>query len=233
MIAVGLDFDQTMFTNSLTNLQNTDRSEQTKLLEKLLVVAVSPYARIRVLLALISALLDYNPSMNSHMPLDSWAAARNNVDLLLDTLTKETQYVVREEAPDYDDLDERAPSATEPTIIVRGSVISLVDRLDDEFTKSLQNIDPHTGEYIDRLKDEKKIYETLVKAQVYFEQVQLTENLDRVLMRRLEHIYCKVSTVFSSLSSTLFTVSFFLTYSSLSSFFLARRRYSSSRSFPP
>lgn len=127
------------------------------------------------------------------MPLDSWADARTNLDLLLDTLTKERSYVVREEAPDYDDLDERAPTVTEPTIIVRGSVISLVDRLDDEFTKSLQNIDPHTGEYIDRLKDEKKIYETVVKAQVYFENVALGDNLDRVLMRRLEHIYCKVS----------------------------------------
>lgn len=126
------------------------------------------------------------------MPIDSWASARTNLDLLLDTLTQERAYVVREEAGDYDDLDERAPSPKEPTIVVRGSVISLVDRLDDEFTKSLQNIDPHTGEYIDRLKDEKKIYETVVKAQIYFEQVQLPEHLDRVLMRRLEHIYCKV-----------------------------------------
>ena len=125
-------------------------------------------------------------------PIDSWASARTNLDLLLDTLTQERAYVVREEAGDYDDLDERAPSPKEPTIVVRGSVISLVDRLDDEFTKSLQNIDPHTGEYIDRLKDEKKIYETVVKAQIYFEQVQLPEHLDRVLMRRLEHIYCKV-----------------------------------------
>lgn len=126
------------------------------------------------------------------MPLDSWASARTNLDLLLDLLTLERQYVVAEETADYDDLDERAPTPAEPTIAVRGSVISLVDRLDDEFTKSLQNIDPHTGEYIDRLKDEKQIYETVVKAQVYFEAVNLPEHLDRVLMRRLEHIYCKV-----------------------------------------
>lgn len=179
---------------ALLTSQNTDRGEQTKILEKLLTVAATPYQRIRVLLALISALLDYNPSVNTHMPIDSWAGARTNLDLLLDTLTLERQYAVREEAPDYDDLDERMPNASDPSsiLIVRGSIISLVDRLDDEFTKSLQNIDPHTGEYIDRLKDEKKIYETVVKAQVYFEQVKHVEHLDRVVMRRLEHIYCKV-----------------------------------------
>lgn len=175
--------------------QNTDRGEQTKILERLLTVAATPYQRIRVLLALISALLDYNPSTQTHMPIESWAAARTNLDILLADLTKERQYAVREEAPDYDDADERAPSPDDPTsvVIVRGSIISLVDRLDDEFTKSLQNIDPHTGEYIDRLKDEKKIYETIVKAQIYFEQVKAVEHLDRVVMRRLEHIYCKVS----------------------------------------
>jgi translation initiation factor 3 subunit C len=172
--------------------QNTDRSEQIKILEKLLTVAVTPYQKIRVLLALISALLDYNPSTNTHMPVESWTSARSHLDLLLDILTEDRQYVVQEQAGDYDDSVERAPTGSEPTIIVRGSVISLVDRLDDEFTKSLQNIDPHTGEYIDRLKDEKKIYETIVKAQIYFEQVKLAEHLDRVVMRRLEHIYCKV-----------------------------------------
>ncbi|KAK4704390.1 translation initiation factor 3 subunit C, partial [Phenoliferia sp. Uapishka_3] len=183
--------------------KNTDRSEQTKILEKLLSVATNTYQRIRVLLALISALLDYNPSMNTHMPLESWTAARANLDALLDELTAQREYVVREEAPDYDDQVERAPTPAEPLIIVRGSVISLVDRLDDEFTKSLQNIDPHTSEYIDRLRDEKLIYETVVKAQIYFEQVQLAEHLDRVVMRRLEHIYCKPDVVIQSLESHL------------------------------
>ena len=187
-------------------LQNTDRSEQTKILEKLLTVATNSYQRIRVLLALISAFLDYNPSTTTHMPLESWTAARTHLDALLDELTAERAYVVREEAPDYDDQVERAPSEQEPVIIVRGSVISLVDRLDDEFTKSLQNIDPHTGEYIDRLKDEKLIYETVVKAQIYFEQVHLAEHLDRVVMRRLEHIYCKPDVVIQSLEAHLPTL---------------------------
>ncbi|PLW05296.1 hypothetical protein PCASD_25370 [Puccinia coronata f. sp. avenae] len=46
--------------------------------------------------------------------------------------------------PNYDDQEERAPdSNATKNLQVRGSLISLSDRLDDEFTKSLQNIDPH------------------------------------------------------------------------------------------
>lgn len=183
--------------------KNTDRAEQTKILDKLLAVTATPYQKIRVLLALISARLDYNASTLTHMPVDAWVAARGHLDILLDTLISEREYAVRDDAPDYDDQVERSPSATEPIIVVRGSVISLVDRLDDEFTKSLQNIDPHTGEYIDRLKDEKSIYQSIVKAQIYYEQIKVASDIDRVVMRRLEHIYCKPDAVTLALETSL------------------------------
>ena len=40
--------------------QNTDRADQIRILERLLDVAVTPYQRIRVLLALVSSRFDYN-----------------------------------------------------------------------------------------------------------------------------------------------------------------------------
>lgn len=51
--------------------RSTDRSEQIKILEKLKEVAVTPYQKIRVLLALISSRFDYNP-MALYMPIDQW-----------------------------------------------------------------------------------------------------------------------------------------------------------------
>ena len=53
--------------------RSTDRAEQIRILEKLRDVANTPYAKIRVLLALISARFDYNP-MALYMPLDQWTA---------------------------------------------------------------------------------------------------------------------------------------------------------------
>lgn len=53
--------------------RSTDRSEQIRILEKLRDVANTPYAKIRVLLALISARFDSNP-MATYMPIEQWTA---------------------------------------------------------------------------------------------------------------------------------------------------------------
>lgn len=166
-------------------------------------MAATPYQKIRVLLALISARFDYNQSMNAYMAIDMWQSARKEVDQLLRTLSEDSSYIVQEETEDYDDsIDRQANQNGEgPVILVRGSIISFVDRLDDEFTKSLQNIDPHTTEYVERLSDEKKMYQTIVRAQVYFEQAKQTEALSRVVMRRLEHIYSKADIIIQALEA--------------------------------
>ena len=156
-------------------------------------IAVTSYQRIRVLLALISSRFDYNSSVSSYMPVDLWLSAQREVDQLIGILVADTRYSVQEFTDDYDELAERSPE-TEATgiVVIRGSVISFIDRLDDEFTKSLQNIDPHGTEYVDRLKDEKELYSTICRAQALYEKTKQEDPLARVIMRRLEHIYSKV-----------------------------------------
>jgi translation initiation factor 3 subunit C len=161
-------------------------------LEKLLAVAVTTYQKIRVLLALISSRFDYNPAA-SHMPNDAWLSAQKELDQLVKILIHETSYSVEEEVDfEYDELLERTPKTENGVVRIRGSVISFVDRLDDEFTRSLQNIDPHGTEYIERLRDEKALYKSICLAQAYFERSSRDEARARVIMRRLEHIYYKV-----------------------------------------
>ncbi|KAH9814805.1 translation initiation factor eIF-3 subunit 8 [Melampsora americana] len=180
--------------------KNTDRQEQLMILEKLLNISTTTYQRIRILLALVSSQFDYNPSTVSHMPSENWKSARNRLDELIMLLTAEPQYVVKEETDDYDDQEERAPLEDgSKKLEIRGSISSLLDRLDDEFTKSLQNIDPHTSEYIERLKDEKEIYATIVRAQSYFESIDLVDASGKAVMRRLEHVYCKPDAVVQAL----------------------------------
>lgn len=166
-----------------------------KILQKLFEVAVTPYSRIRVLLALTSARFDYNPSIATHMPIELWASARKEVDQLVTILYGNHKYVVVEDSSlEYDEEIERTPETEgKPVVAVRGSIISFVERLDEEFTRSLQNIDPHGTEYVDRLKDEKGLYETICRAQAYFESREgQADSLARVTMRRLEHVYSKV-----------------------------------------
>ena len=53
---------------------------------------------------------------------------------------------------------------------VVGSLSLYMIRLGDEYTKSLQSINPHTQEYIGRLKDESVVVELAAKVQGYYER---------------------------------------------------------------
>lgn len=163
-----------------------------RILEILVNIATTPYQRIRVLLALISSRFDYNSSVSSHMPIELWLAAQREVDQLVAIVATDSNYSIQEITDDYDELVERSPITEKGVVRIRGSIISFIDRLDDEFTRSLQNIDPHGTEYVDRLKDEKVLYCTICRAQAFYEKTAQSDPLGRVIMRRLEHIYSKV-----------------------------------------
>jgi translation initiation factor 3 subunit C len=163
-------------------------------LEAALEVSATPYQRIRVLLALISSRFDYNTSAATHMPIGLWLSAQKEVDQLITVAAENPLYSIQEVTPDYEEYEERKPTDEKEggIVKVRGSIISFVDRLDDEFTKSLQHIDPHGTEYVDRLVDEKGLYCTISRAQSHYETTNQEDPLARVVMRRLEHIYSKV-----------------------------------------
>ncbi len=75
---------------------------------------------------------------------------------------------------------------------VSGSLIAFIQRLDDEFTKSLQAIDPHTKEYVGRLQDEPSFLEICERTQTYYERVGKLKHGSRVAGRRVEHLYYKL-----------------------------------------
>ena len=106
--------------------------------------------------------------------------------------------VVLENAEEWED-DEKPPQPTaDEKLRIPGSIVSIVERLDDELTRSLQHIDPHTAEYIERLSDEQALHTNIIRALLYVEDLAKDtrlevpqENANRVVMRRLEHIYFK------------------------------------------
>lgn len=107
--------------------------------------------------------------------------------------------VVLENAEEWED-DEKPPQIpNDEKLRIPGSIVSIIERLDDELTRSLQHIDPHTAEYIERLSDEQALYTNIVRGLLYVEDLKKDvklessqENANRVVMRRLEHIYFKV-----------------------------------------
>ena len=181
--------------------KNTDRLEQIKVMETLNKVdPITPYQKIRVLQTLISARFDLGAGGAAQMPLDQWKAAERDLASLLEILEKEKDHVVVEGAEEWDD-DDKLPTIPEGEkyLKVPGSVVSLIERLDDELTRSLQAIDPHTSEYIDRLTDEGALYNTIFRGLLYYEHLRKDaslevpqESLNRIIQRRLDHVYYKV-----------------------------------------
>lgn len=186
--------------------KNTDRLEQIKIMEKLYGVAVTPYQQIRVLLTLVSARFDLGSGGATSMPLEQWKAAEKELSLLLKTLENNPEYIVVENAEEWDD-DEKPPTLGEGEkyIKIPGSIVSYVERLDDELVRSLQSIDPHTSEYIERLTDEGALYNIIFRGLLYYETLRKDASLDipqdslnRIIARRLEHVYFKVCSLYAS-----------------------------------
>ncbi|KAK7736236.1 Translation initiation factor 3 subunit c [Cytospora paraplurivora] len=187
--------------------KNTDRHEQIKIMEKLSEVATTPYQQIRVLLTLVSTRFDLGSGATTSMPLDHWKAAEKEIGLLLTTLNDNRDHIVVENAEEWED-DEKPPTLEEGQkyIKVPGSIVSYIERLDDELTRSLQNIDPHTSEYIERLSDEGALYNLIFRALLYYEELRKDEtleidqeNINRIVSRRLEHVYFKPAQVVKTL----------------------------------
>ncbi|KAI9673429.1 MAG: Translation initiation factor 3 subunit c [Caeruleum heppii] len=187
--------------------KNTDRVEQIRVMEKLYEVAQTPYQKIRVLLSLVSTRFDLTSGAANFMPQEQWKLAENEFRSLLDILHANPQMVVLENAEEWED-DEKPPPTPAPGEYLRipGSIVSFVERLDDELTRSLQHIDPHTAEYIERLSDEAVLYSNVVRGMLYVEMLARDtkletpqESINRVVMRRLEHVYFKPSAVVNTL----------------------------------
>ena len=179
--------------------KNTDRTEQIKIMEKLYEVAINPYQRIRVLLTLISTRFDLSTGVQTFMSQEQWKAAEQEFGNLLQVLEANPELVVVENAEEWEDDDKAPTVVTGETLKIPGSIVSYVERLDDELTRSLQHIDPHTAEYIDRLSDEGALYNNIVRTLLYTENIKKNaklevpqDGLNRIVMRRLEHVYFKV-----------------------------------------
>ncbi|KAI8988445.1 eukaryotic translation initiation factor 3 subunit 8 N-terminus-domain-containing protein [Mycotypha africana] len=179
--------------------KNTDRSEQISTLESLLEAASSPFQKISVLLALLASRFDITGVKAPFMDLTAWNSSAKEFNTLLEVLEKNRSFVVTEDAEDLDNEDKDITPKEGEVVKIRGSILSFVERLDDEFTKSLQNIDPHAPDYIERLKDEASVYAMLDRAQVYCKDTGINFALPRIVARKLDHVYYKPEQLVASL----------------------------------
>lgn len=169
--------------------KGTDRSEQIELLSELLAISqahnLGPGFQLKILFAVVASIFDYNPNIATCMKLDMWHKCLDYINLCLDILMEHSSISVGEH------VAEESESLVAAPYRVKGCILTVVERMDEEFTKILQGCDAHSPEYVERLKDEKNVCKIIERLQTYLEGRGSASELCHVYLRRIEHLYYK------------------------------------------
>src|SRR5262249_2636395 len=147
----------------------------------------TPVQRTHVQLVLIAVLYDAAQIVGGIMNATAWSDAAIEINSLLTLLEEHPNIVVREDV-----VEGEVPSWQQPLdgpVRIRGSIIAYLDRLEDEFTRALQQTDPHSADYLDRLRSHPILYALVVRCIAYFERIGHTSSLTRAILTRLEQVY--------------------------------------------
>jgi translation initiation factor 3 subunit C len=141
------------------------------------------------------------------MSTEMWKHALSEIKSLYDLLDQYPNITIGPGVGDDDLLQSKDKLVSEGgQVTIRGHVASFIDRLDDEFFKSLQAMDAHTTEYIERLRDETALYSMIVRAQKYARSKNEDQvGLELMLMRRVEHIYYKPVSIIKKIEEAVYS----------------------------
>ncbi|XP_030755703.1 eukaryotic translation initiation factor 3 subunit C [Sitophilus oryzae] len=169
--------------------KRTDRREQIELLHELQAISdqhkLGPAMFVKIKFAIISAIFDYNPKVSDAMKPEYWTKLLERMSEMLDILLSNSNLIVA------DSVTEESENLEEPPYKIRGCVLTSVERLDDEFIKLLKECDPHSNEYVERLKDEARVSNIIDKTMQYLERTNIPSEICRIYLRKIEHLYYK------------------------------------------
>ncbi|XP_018973917.1 eukaryotic translation initiation factor 3 subunit C isoform X2 [Cyprinus carpio] len=197
MFAKGTEINSAVVIKKLTEIlqargkKGTDRAAQIELLHALSGISnennLGQGILVKIKFNIIASLYDYNTNLAAFMKPEMWKKCLECIDELLDILFENNNIFIGENiAEDSENL-----AISDQPFRVRGCILTLVERMDEEFTKIMQNTDPHSQEYVDNLKDEGRVCGIIDRLLQYLESKGSTEEVCRIYLRRIMHTYYK------------------------------------------
>ena len=180
--------------------KGTDRHENVETLAYVATVATCAAQEIEVLIMLISAQFDISGSMSTHMPIPIWKKCVNNL-LRIDSLLKQNPQITLVETTEPDPKPSPDDIKAGKPVQLWGSMCAFCERLDDEYFKSMQSIDPHTKEYVLRMQDEALFIVLATEMVSYYEKRGDMETTAKLALRLLEHLYYKPEPAYVALKT--------------------------------
>jgi translation initiation factor 3 subunit C len=177
--------------------RGTDSSKQVDKLVELYQYAKAAPLQIEILAHLASAQFDMSPgpSTSNRNAVAWWRSAHENLVKILN-IVDANPGVLLKEADEGMSISDTLADDDHGFFV--GTLVGFLERLDEEFTKSLLAIEAMTSEYIARLADEQLLLDFADRVQNYYEKhpQNKLKLAARVTMVRIKHLYYRTDSKF-------------------------------------